>query len=657
MLVAGAGTGKTKTLIHRCATMIKSGISPINILMVTFTNKAATEMRERLREMVGDSASHITAGTFHSVVYREMLSRYPDSSYLAEQGIDMANVGIMSDADSRKLLKESFEELGLPAKAYCDEHSIGLSDLDSQMGWARSRGYSLAEYRYQRVSGNEEVNPDFALVVEELWELYSQKCRAAGGIDFDDVLVVCAHMLEREPTIADSLGQRFRYLMLDEYQDTNPVQMRIMDAIARQHRNLFVVGDEKQSIYAFRGSDIQVIIGFLGRYQDAQIINMIRNYRSAPPVIECANAIAAAMNQRVPNSDGQLLAEAKIEPTPVSYYEFGNDLREASFIAGGIAKRLKAGVTGKNIAVLYRSRPIKQELERQLIAQGIPYLLEGDTAFFQRAEVRDTVALLRFVFQPWDNMAALRVLGSVSLGVSVNKVNAGLGQDSTVYEFLQAESDKRLKTTKAGIAPRTAAAKKVRAFLDVVDRTRECYEHFDDAEVLVKFVAEIWRIFFLPRVESAAKRATASQAQESVDLRKQNVGFVLEQFQEALGRGLTAEQAIEDLVLMAQASPDMDEEQDGKVRLMTMHASKGLEYDYLYVMGADSESLSAKEAEHFNDIEENRRLFYVAVTRAKRELCVTWSCQRLQHGQTLSTEQSPFVAEVLQHTGAGVVRG
>lgn len=660
IVVAGAGAGKTKTLIHRAATLLVKGIPATQVMICTFTNKAAQEIRHRLRGMIGDDADFICAGTFHSIVFREILKRSVDSPYLVGQGVNMEQCAIMDEADSRRLLKEALkEETEKLSGEELDEDETSMSAVRRRIGILRALGLSVDDFAGMIDPAAD--NYDVEALVLDVWRSYTKKCRAMQGVDFDDVLVLTSKMLAAEPELAADLAQRFRYLMLDEYQDTNAVQMQIMDAIASHHGNIFVVGDEKQSIYAFRGADIGVILGFKERYPNAVQFDMSRNYRSYPEIILHANACADAMTQRL--SDGQLVACRNTDNTArdmdllrlnkVSLTRFATDDDEAEILCRAIKRDLSLGLPGKEIAVLYRNRDIKRRLERKLVEEQVPYYLVGDTSFYQRAEVKDAVALTRFVFQPWDSMAALRVIQASRLGISDKAARAAL-QDGckNVWEFLNRESDKRLRATRSGQSEPglTVAARRLRPLVGLCDEIRRCAHYEDSPETISKFLSELWNSYLRPKLE--ASKAKAKDNTESTDSRISNALFIFDRVRQGLAGGQKIDEVIEDLTLMVESNPDHDKDLDGKVRLMTLHASKGLEFDSVFVLGLDADTMPGKmPADSFDSFEEARRLLYVGMTRAKKKLVCSTALERVQYGERVFVEPSPFIEEIEQRLG------
>lgn len=650
IIIAGAGAGKTKTLTHRVSTLLLKGAHAANIMVVTFTNKAAEEIRDRIEMMVGEDAQYISAGTFHSIVFRKILKRFPESNYLASINLDMVECAILDDADATKLLKESMSELSEDDIQEIEANDWKLSKFEKIMGKARANGLDVRDFMTSIIPG--ALDEVAARITVRIWNAYNEKCRAANGIDFDDILLFCNKMLKSEPHIAEYLGDEFKYVMLDEYQDTNRVQMDIMDCIAKKHQNICVVGDEKQSIYGFREADIEVILSFRRRYPQAAQINATQNYRSYPEIIRYANACAAAMDQRL--SDGQLVPMRQCDESPaelvqkkgnkVFMVEFDDSLTEADNVAKAIHRDLRNGVDPKEIAVLYRNRSLKIDLERKLVDMNVPYRLVGDTAFFQKAEVKDMVAMIKFIFNPWDTMAGMRMLNALKVGVSTQAAKKAAADGLNVNEFLKSQATKRLKVKKKGEdePSLTAAAQKIAPFMTICEQLRESVKYGDSPAFIKETIAQIWDIYMRPRMALSAKK---SERNDALDERLNNVAYVLQRIEGAMEKGTGMDAIIEDLSMMVENNPDMDKQIHTKVLLMTFHGSKGLEFDNVYMIGVDNVCMPGPDAE-YKDIEESRRLMYVGMTRPKKKLAISYSRQRLEHGQMIQPMASPFIEEI-----------
>ncbi|MFK4132089.1 ATP-dependent helicase [Pseudomonas luteola] len=646
-LIAGAGAGKTRTLIHKTAVMLTRGIPASEILLVTFTNKAATEIKHRLHEMVGEDAQYITAGTFHSIIYSRILKKYFDAPYLKELGYDFTQTSILDESESTKLYKEAWDELPEDDRLAIDDNEWDINDFREDISKAKAFGMDCNDMLKQLNPKNKTY--EFDRICTALWHRYTEKCKTANGIDFDDILTVAAKLLQNSQEIGKDLSKVFGYIMLDEYQDTNPVQMMIMDEIAQHHHNITVVGDEKQSIYGFRYAEIRVMLEFAKRYPNVLQVNMNRNYRSNALNIQWANACAHHMKQKL--SDGQLKAESKLPHKSPKAIMFADEIQEASILVKAIMKDKREGVQGKEIAVLYRNRNVKNELERELVKKGLQYMIVGDTSFYQRAEVKDAIAMLRFVFRPWDSMAGMRFLKAAKMGVSPDSAKSAMEEGITPFNHLKAQADKKLKAAgKAQNGDYTAAAKKVRPFLGICQDLRESVSYGDSPAFVKEVVASLWDIYLLPKLANVAKKnIDTEKTDESHNNKLENVKLVFENFEKGLERGLTVDQVLDEFSMMTESHPDMDRNNDEKIRLMTIHASKGLEFDNVYMIGMDNATF--KEDLSDSDLEEERRNTYVGITRCKQKLILSYSRNRKIYGEPTQTDMSPFLKEILRTVG------
>jgi DNA helicase-2/ATP-dependent DNA helicase PcrA len=648
MIVAGAGSGKTTVLINRTANLLNHGVNPSNIMLVTFTNKAASEIKERLRESVGEKADFVNVGTFHSLFIEHILKKYKEHPYFTEYGVDMERFSIIDDKDGDKLYKEAFEMLPISIRQDVEGGAYTMSDMVSEISKSKSKGMAAEDY-FRTVAPNDkkfQLKQATAL----LWRNYKDLCVDLDGFDFDDILVVCNKLIESDPKVSIELGSKFKYVMVDEYQDTNLVQMSVTDGIAKHHNNICVVGDEKQSIYAFRGSDISVILGFQERYNNVSKINMNINYRSSIDILDVANWSARCMRKRTLLTEGimvkpEALPEPEKEkPIPVKVVTFNDQVSEAINLSKSIKRDLRSGVPGKEIAIIYRNKALKNEIEKQFVSEEIPYQLIGDTSFFQRAEVKDAVALLRLIFRPWDSMAGLRVLGVTNFGVSGKGARDAMKSEKMpVYQYL---CKKSLSVRQSGEP--SAVGKKASVFLKVIDSVKRLQEAGCHPETLREFLADTWDTFLRPKLMASAKKSANKEASANMEGKVENVYQIFSQFAGAYLESGDIDKVIDDIILRVEAPPEMDKERNAKIQFMTIHACKGLEFKKVYLIGMDLQTLPGKPFTELKDedIDESRRLFYVATTRAINELVITYCKKRMQHGQYITTDISPYLQEI-----------
>tara|TARA_B100001245_G_scaffold236697_1_gene230183 strand:- start:39156 stop:41258 length:2103 start_codon:yes stop_codon:yes gene_type:complete len=644
MIVAGAGSGKTTVLINRTANLLNSGVSPSGLMLITFTNKAASEIKDRLRESVGEKADYITVGTFHSIFIEHILKKYKDHDFFKEYGVDMERFSIIDDKDSEKLYKDAFEMLHVSIRQEVESGQYNMSNLTAEISKRKAMGMDNSDY-IRTISPKDK---DFKIkqAASLLWNGYKELCVDIDGFDFDDILVVCNKLLESDKKVAIELSSKFKYIMVDEYQDTNGVQKNVTDAIAMHHKNICVVGDEKQSIYAFRGSDIRVILGFEKRYSNVKKINMAMNYRSQSNIISVSNAVADAMSERL--TDGQLKSMSNIDANAVKLVKFGDDSTEAYNIVRAVQRDLSKGIPGKEIAIIYRNKALKTEIENQLVANQVPYQLIGDTSFYQKAEVKDAISLLRFVFRPWDSMAGLRLLGCTNFGVSGKGARDAMkSKKLPVYQYLC----EKAKSTVSSGAP-SAVGRKATAFLSVIDSIKRLQDAGGNPEILREFLTDAWDTFLRPKMMTSAKKSANKDAAANMDAKVERVGQIFTQFADAYLESGDIDKVIDDLVLRVEATPEMDRDRHAKIQLMTIHASKGLEFTNVYLIGMDKQTLPGKDFSELpeSEVEESRRLAYVGITRCKSQLVMSYSERRRQHGQYIETDISPYLEEIMDRT-------
>jgi DNA helicase-2/ATP-dependent DNA helicase PcrA len=649
IVIAGAGTGKTKTLIHRVATLLKKGVPPTNIMVVTFTNKAASEIKERLEEMIGDAAEHVTAGTFHSIVYHKVLKKYPESAYLSGMGIDMDFCNIMDDADADLNIKSAMRDLSNEDVDQCVDNGWKAGTFKKHMSLERSRGRDVNEF-ISAASSKGGRDAEFNRIAADIWRSYNKQCRENNAIDFDDILLFADKMLQREPHIAKELSETFKYIMLDEAQDTNPVQMNALMRIAKHHRNFCIVGDEKQSIYSFRGASQAEMLGFSNTFQDAKMVVMRQNYRSLPKIVTAFNACADSMSQKL--SDGQLRAMKEIPAEQarnplldkIDFVKFRNTDQEANGIVEAIKRDLSKGVPGKEIAILYRTRAQKNNLESKIFHNKILYHVVGDTALFKRAEVKDFMSMVKFLFMPWDSAAGLRFINATKFGVSVDAAKRARDKEGlTVHAFLKNKSEHRIKMTKKNPEGElSGTALKVRPIIAISDALRDSAKFQDSGDFIKQVIGEFWSLYLEPKLLTSAMN---KGGEEEVEARTASIHNVLERIGDQLNSGLSMEEVIDEMSLMVEHDALTAEDMDRRVRLMTIHASKGLEFDNVYLIGADDQTMPG-DTDDINEIEEARRLMYVAVTRAKHKVAISFPEMASKNGETYFGFPSRFATEI-----------
>lgn len=652
--IAGAGSGKTHAFTRRICHMLLTGIPATQIFAVTFTNKGAAEIVERLEGMIGPDSQFIAAGTFHSLIYRHILKAYATHPYLASINLDMNECAILDEDEADTLRDEAIKSLDEKHQEMIKAEGWAKS-IKAEMEQARSRGLTAEAYAKEKIGFGDENDILYRITVD-VWTRYSALCRVANGIDFNDILVTALSLMKKDPTVGQELAVKFRYLMLDEYQDTNPVQMQIIDDIAKHHGNIFVVGDEKQAIYSFRGSDITIILEFKKRYPNAVIVEMDYNYRSTGPILEAANCIARHMSQRV--TDGQLLPGLDFtgqSVAKVSLVEFESDREEARMLAMAIQRDLtRGGMKGKDIAVIYRSRLGKALIEQELVKKGIDYHVVGDISFYQRAEVKNAISLLRYTFRPWDSVATLRLLKNTSFGVSDVSAKKSMAQNKqSANAYLVELSNK----TGAKSKP-TAVAQKLKPMLTVMQAVRRLVAYDEDADYIRSKVERLWEIYMSANVKKAAEK-DSGPLDEATEARMTNVKFLFDRFFGELKAGRKPEDILDELAMMSDGKNQTERDKQNMVNLLTMHASKGLEFPYVYLPCMDDDTTPGQKndpVEDFDALEEERRIAYVGFTRARMKLSVSYAKKKAKHGKILDVKASPWVREVSLGTNNPILK-
>jgi len=609
LVLAGAGSGKTRVLTHRIAYLIGNcGVSPRNILALTFTNKAAGEMRERVETLVGADASDLWVMTFHAFCAR-LLRRE-----IEPLGYERTFV-IYDDADQQSLLKKVIRDMNLNDKVFTPRM------LSGRISEAKNHSLDVLAFFRESYEPKEIVGA---------YTLYQKYLRQSNALDFDDLLLLTVELFTQYPDVLEKYRARFRYLLVDEYQDTNLVQYQIVRLLAEQHRNLCVVGDDDQSIYGWRGADIRNILEFEKDFPGAAVIRLEQNYRSTEVILSAANAVIANNRARKPKA----LWTDRRGGDPVDVYEAIDERDEANRICSRILEGARyGGRRYDDYAVLYRTHAQSRVLEMYLKSYDIPYRVYGGTSFFQRAEVKDIVAYLRLLQNSADDVAFLRV---------VNVPRRGIGDGS--IEALQAYASARTLPLLHAI---------MRLGQDDLPRAREKFIAFSAllSDVYLQFgnrpFADVVEYLLEAIGYDAYLKADRKENYEArADVVKEFVGYIREFSKDVDETKTDVLSAFLENVALFSAADDVDET-SGRVSLMTLHSAKGLEFPFVFLCGMEdglfpsSQSLSEPER-----IEEERRLCYVGITRAKEKLYISSARQRMLYGKVSASLPSRFLVEL-----------
>ena len=614
LILAGAGSGKTRVLTHRIAYLIEEkGINPWNIRAITFTNKAAGEMRERVDDIVGFGSESIWVSTFHSTCVR-ILRRHID-----RLGYDN-NFTIYDSDDQKTLMKDVCKLLQIDTKTY-RERTI-LSAISS----AKDEMVTPEEYELNAYG-------DFSKKkIAEAYKEYERQLKANNALDFDDLLVKTVQLFQTQPEILEYYQDRFRYIMVDEYQDTNTVQFKLISLLAAKYKNLCVVGDDDQSIYKFRGANIQNILSFEKEFEHTKVIKLEQNYRSTSTILDAANAV---IKNNVGRKAKSLWTENG-EGEKVQFRQFDTAYDEAEYIVGDIRERVDNGKAAYcDHAVLYRTNAQSRLFEEKMITANIPYKIVGGVNFYARKEIKDLLAYLKTIDNGKDDLAVRRIINVPKRGIGLTTVNriteAAQQRGISFYETL----------CSADLVPGLGRSiSKLESFAAMIEYFRKEAEHLSITELMEEILTETGYVEELK-----------AEGEEEAEARLQNIDEFLNKiaaYEESCEEELpTLSGFLEEVALVADID-SLDEESDYVV-LMTLHSAKGLEFPYVYLAGMEDgifPSYMTITADDPTEIEEERRLCYVGITRAKKELAMTCARRRMIRGETQYNKMSRFLKEV-----------
>ena len=610
LILAGAGSGKTRVLTYRIAYLLTQGVSPYEILAITFTNKAAKEMKERVETLVGDTAHRIWLSTFHSFCAKFL--RFELDSFMGYS----KNFSIYDSSDSQAVIKQAIKALNLDDKYY----PVGA--MQSQISDAKNRMKLAKDFR-------SEARDFYSQQVSKVYDYYEAELRKNNALDFDDLLLVAVKLLQENPSVLEKYSHRFRYIMIDEYQDTNHAQYTLASLLASKWNNLCVVGDVDQSIYAWRGADIQNILDFEKDHPKAKLIKLEQNYRSTKTILEAANAVID-YNEGRPE---KVLWTDKGEGAKIRHFEAQSEQEEGAFIGDTIKKQKEIhNRSFGEMAILYRTNAQSRVLEESMIKRGIPYTMVGGTKFYDRKEIKDVLAYLRVLYNPFDDLSLLRI-------INVPKRSIGATTVAKLQDYAREKGTSLFMTLT-----------QLHLIDSIKGKTKEKLEEF--GILIFTLVSEMEDKTVLDILESILDRTGyLAQLEESTDpqdqARAENIGELLsvaKDFQDTNPSG-TVEDFLEQVALVNDV--DSFEQEEAKVTLMTLHAAKGLEFPIVFLCGLE-EGLFPHSRTLMNpeEIEEERRLAYVGITRAEKELYISNATTRTVFGRTSSYLPSRFIDEI-----------
>lgn len=607
LILAGAGSGKTRTLTYRVANLLEHGVKAWHILALTFTNKAAREMRERIERLAGADAGEAWIGTFHSICCRILRRDIEKLGY-------ERSFTIYDDDDQQRVIKAVLKELDidekfLPPKAVSADTSDAKNRLLSPDEWLQKRG---GDYRSQKT--------------HDVMTRYEQRLRAANALDFDDLLVKTLQLFVEHPPVLEYYQGRFQYVHVDEYQDTNYAQYQLVRLITRESRNLCVVGDDDQSIYGWRGADIRNILDFEKDFPDATVIKLEQNYRSTANILDAANQIIAHNEGR---KEKELWTEDG-EGEKIALYAAADERDEAAWICQRIRQLQRGGTPYGSIAILYRMHALSRVLEETLMRAGIPYHVYGGTRFYDRREVRDVLAYLRVIQNPADDISLSRI---------INVPKRAIG-DSTVEQLTQYARQNDMSLYAAVAAPpdtlASRARKNVNEFSSLIVSLLLAKETLPLSEFVQKVIDDSGLIAQYQKEENEENRARIENIREFM-------GAVTEFEQKSEDKSLFA--FLENVALVTEL--DNQDSAPSFVTMMTLHSAKGLEYDAVFMSGMEEGIFpSARAMQEDNRVEEERRLCYVGVTRARKLLHLSYARRRMLFNQMQFNAPSCFLQEI-----------
>ena len=613
LILAGAGSGKTRVLTYRIAHLIdECGVNPWNILAITFTNKAAGEMRERVDKIVGYGSESIWVSTFHSTCVR-ILRRYID-----RLGYD-TNFTIYDTEDQKTVMKSVCQKLQLDSKLYKERMLLNV----------------ISHAKDEYISPNEfllEAKGDFRQEkIAQAYVEYQKELKKNNALDFDDLLVKTVELFQSCPDVLEYYQNRFRYIMVDEYQDTNTVQFKFISTLARQYRNLCVVGDDDQSIYKFRGANIRNILDFEKVFPDAKVVKLEQNYRSTQNILNAANGVIANNRGR---KEKALWTENE-QGEPILFQQFQNGYEEAEYVSGEISKKVREGEAEyQDFAVLYRTNAQSRLFEEKFLYANIPYKIVGGVNFYSRKEIKDILAYLKTIDNGKDDLAVRRIINVPKRGIgNVTLAKVQAYADSRDISFFEALEE-------AGEIPGLGkAALKIQPFVHLIHEMRLSLADMSIQDLIQAILDKTGYAEDLKNEDTDESEAR------------------LENIDEFINKAVTYEEGaeepnlsgfLEEVALVADI--DSVEDGDNRVLLMTLHSAKGLEFPYVYLAGMEDglfpSYMSIAADDPTEEIEEERRLCYVGITRAMKELTITCARCRMVRGETQYNNVSRFVREI-----------
>ena len=641
LIIAGAGSGKTRVLTCRVAHILEGDCRPGEVLALTFTKKAAGEMKERVALLVGErKARWIPMGTFHSIFIR-FLREYAELLHYPR------NFTIYDQTDSRSVVKQCVRELELDEKIYKP------ATVQSVISMAKNSLITVAAYR-RDADAMERDRVARRPRTADIYERYQQKCLAAGAMDFDDILLNMNILLKHHPEARESIAARFRYILVDEYQDTNHAQYSILRQLAEPHHNICVVGDDAQSIYGFRGARIENILRFKKDYPEAKEFKLEQNYRSTQTIVAAANSLIAHNEQRLRKECFSTAGAGEKIGVIKAYTES----EEAHLIASSIVERIYSDKASYDaFAILYRTNAQSRALEEALRKRNLPFRIYGGHSFYERAEIKDMLAYFKLVVNPQDNESFRRIINVPGRGIGDTTVDrlaaAAAAAGCTLYNAPLLENEKLY-----AVGLKDAAIRKLREFTALMERLIEKAENADCYDLAVQIGTDTGYLAALKadtspegmgRFENVEElfNSIKEYSEEETEMRT----VLSEDGEEPVDTTVRLSDYLENIYLMSEVekddSQDPDRDQTNKITLMTVHSAKGLEFPYVYIAGMEENLFPSENTSgSLKELEEERRLFYVALTRAAKVVTVSFAQNRRKWGSETANRPSRFLKEI-----------
>jgi DNA helicase-2/ATP-dependent DNA helicase PcrA len=647
LILAGAGSGKTRVLTHRVAFLIFTGQAhPSEIMAITFTNKAAQEMRGRVERLLGHHTRGMWLMTFHAACARLLRAQGERLGYTAR-------FTIYDQADARRMVKRCIEEVGADPKRFAP------AAIHSQISQAKNKLLSASDCA-------QSVGSQFEEVVAEVYGLYESELLRMNAMDFDDLLLRTVNLLELFEDVRTRYAQAFKHVLVDEYQDTNHAQYRLLQLLVGGgrakpaqgervnipgHRNLAVVGDDSQSIYGFRGADVSNILDFTDDFPDARVVKLEQNYRSTQTILSAANAVIA--NNR--GGIAKRLWSERGQGSPIRVHGLEDEHAEARFVVGEVERLVDGGASRSEIAVFYRTNAMSRVIEDTLVRREIAYQVIGGTKFYERAEIKDALAYLGWIANPFDVVSFQRVANSPRRGLGQTSLSRIVAHSASVGESVWEVASAAERIPGLGAAAVKALGRFMATMQELAALAGEGVPVGDLMEAALARTGYVEAL----EAEAVGRGEKAFESQGRIENLQQLVEVAHEFDANAHAEGDTLELFLQELALKADGDSRRDEE--GLVTLMTLHNAKGLEYPVVFVVGCEDGIFPHQRALDEGDVEEERRLFYVAVTRAMSELYLTYARRRSVFGSPTYSIPSRFLEEIpadlTECTLAGVANG